>query len=117
MKLCSGRLIIRKEPRDLEVSLFPVLRVIHVGVINLAGRVFMHALDCPFRRAEKEIERLKKKTGIIIVDMHAEATSEKQALGWFLDGRVSAVLGTHTHVQTADERILPRVPLILPIWA
>ena len=67
----------------------------------------MRPLDCPFRSAEKEIEKLKKKTGIIIVDMHAEATSEKQALGWFLDGRVSAVLGTHTHVQTADEKILP----------
>ncbi len=79
-----------------------------VGVINLAGRVFMHSLDCPFRSAEKEIEKLRKKTSIIIVDMHAEATSEKQAIGWFLDGRVSAVLGTHTHVQTADERIMPK---------
>ena len=78
-----------------------------IGVINLAGRVFMHSLDCPFRSAEKEIEKLKNKTSTIVVDMHAEATSEKQALGWFLDGRVSAVLGTHTHVQTADERILP----------
>ena len=78
-----------------------------VGVINLMGRVFMQALDCPFKVAEREIEKLKHKTNIIIVDMHAEATSEKQAIGWFLDGRVSAVLGTHTHVQTADERILP----------
>ena len=78
-----------------------------VGVINLAGRIFMHPLDCPFRTAEREIEKLKKKTRIIIVDMHAEATSEKIAMGWFLDGRVTAVLGTHTHVQTADERILP----------
>jgi metallophosphoesterase (TIGR00282 family) len=85
----------------------PCASGIHVGVINLAGRVFMRPLDCPFRKAEKEIEKLKKKTRIIIVDMHAEATSEKQALGWFLDGRVSAVLGTHTHVQTADEKILP----------
>ena len=85
----------------------PCASGINVGVINLAGRVFMRPLDCPFRSAEKEIERLRKKTRIIIVDMHAEATSEKQALGWFLDGRVSAVLGTHTHVQTADEKILP----------
>ena len=85
----------------------PCASGIHVGVINLVGRVFMRPLDCPFRSAEKEIERLRKKTRIIIVDMHAEATSEKQALGWFLDGRVSAVLGTHTHVQTADEKILP----------
>jgi len=78
-----------------------------IGVINLEGRVFMRPLDCPFKVAEREIEKLKGKTKVIIVDMHAEATSEKQAIGWFLDGRVSAVLGTHTHVQTADERILP----------
>jgi metallophosphoesterase (TIGR00282 family) len=79
-----------------------------VGVLNLEGRVFMRSLDCPFRAAEREIDQLKKKTNIIIIDMHAEATSEKQALGWFLDGKVSAVVGTHTHVQTADERILPK---------
>ena len=80
---------------------------IPVGVLNLAGRVFMHPLDCPFRTAEREIEKLRKRTRMIIVDMHAEATSEKIAMGWYLDGRVTAVLGTHTHVQTADERILP----------
>ncbi|MDD5723954.1 MAG: TIGR00282 family metallophosphoesterase [Syntrophales bacterium] len=79
-----------------------------IGVLNLEGRVFMRPLDCPFRVAEREIGALKDKTNIIIVDMHAEATSEKESLGWFLDGRVSAVLGTHTHVQTADERVLPR---------
>lgn len=78
-----------------------------LGVLNLEGRVFMKPLDCPFRVAEREIEKLKHKTNIIIVDMHAEATSEKEALGWFLDGKVSTVLGTHTHVQTADERVLP----------
>ena len=80
----------------------------HVGVINLAGRIFMQPLDCPFRTAEKEIEKIKSKAPIIIVDFHAEATSEKKTMGWFLDGRVSAVLGTHTHVQTADEGISPR---------
>jgi 2',3'-cyclic-nucleotide 2'-phosphodiesterase len=80
---------------------------IPIGIINLMGRVFMTPLDCPFRVAEKEIEKLRKETRIIVVDIHAEATSEKEALGWFLDGRVSAVIGTHTHVQTADERILP----------
>jgi metallophosphoesterase (TIGR00282 family) len=80
---------------------------ISCGVINLMGRVFMKPIDCPFRTAEREIEKMKKYTRIIIVDMHAEATSEKEAMGWFLDGRVSAVLGTHTHVQTADEMILP----------
>jgi len=79
----------------------------YIGVINLVGRVFMKPLDCPFRTAEREIEKLKRSASIIIVDFHAEATSEKEAMGWFLDGRVSAVLGTHTHVQTADERILP----------
>ncbi|MCQ9208288.1 MAG: TIGR00282 family metallophosphoesterase [Omnitrophica bacterium] len=78
-----------------------------VGVINLEGRVFMSSLDCPFKRAQEAVEELKKETQIILVDMHAEATSEKIALGWFLDGTVSAVLGTHTHVQTADEQILP----------
>jgi metallophosphoesterase (TIGR00282 family) len=78
-----------------------------VCVINLMGRVFMRPLDCPFRTAQREVERLKQRARIVIVDMHAEATSEKQALGWFLDGKVSAVLGTHTHVQTADDRILP----------
>jgi len=80
---------------------------VYIGVINIMGRVFMTPLDCPFRTVEKEIERVKKKARIIIVDIHAEATSEKEALGWFLDGRVSAVIGTHTHVQTADDRILP----------
>jgi len=79
-----------------------------VGVINLVGRVFMEAVDCPFRKATEEIESLKKETRVIIVDIHAEATSEKIAMGWYLDGLVSAVLGTHTHVQTADERILPQ---------
>ena len=77
-----------------------------VGVLNLEGRVFMKNLDCPFRVGEKEVERLSKETKIIIVDFHAEATSEKMAMGWFLNGKVSAVLGTHTHVQTSDERIL-----------
>lgn len=77
-----------------------------VGVLNLEGRVFMRHLDCPFRVGEKEVELLRKETNVILVDFHAEATSEKMALGWFLDGRVSAVLGTHTHVQTSDERIL-----------
>ena len=79
----------------------------YIGIVNLMGRVFMQPLECPFRTADEEIERLRKKTKIIIVDMHAEATSEKIALGWYLDGRVSAVIGTHTHVQTADDRILP----------
>ncbi len=78
-----------------------------VAVLNLEGRVFMNALDCPFAAASHEIARLKEITPILIVDFHAEATSEKVAMGWHLDGKVSAVLGTHTHVQTADERILP----------
>lgn len=80
---------------------------VKVGVLNLEGRVFMNNLDCPFRTADREIARLKEETPIIFVDFHAEATSEKTSLGWYLDGRVSAVVGTHTHVQTADERILP----------
>ncbi|MBI5606577.1 MAG: TIGR00282 family metallophosphoesterase [Deltaproteobacteria bacterium] len=79
-----------------------------IGILNLLGRTFMEAVDCPFRRGLEERERLIKETSIILVDFHAEATSEKVALGWFLDGKVSAVLGTHTHVQTSDERILPQ---------
>ncbi len=78
-----------------------------VAVINLEGRVFMQPLDSPFVVAREEVERLRRETPVIVVDMHAEATSEKAALGWYLDGRVSAVVGTHTHVQTADEKILP----------
>ena len=78
-----------------------------LGIINLQGRVFMESIDCPFVAADREIERIKKHTGMIIVDMHAEATSEKCAMAWYLDGRVSGVFGTHTHVQTSDERILP----------
>jgi metallophosphoesterase (TIGR00282 family) len=90
-------------------GIFPVTRNgknIKIGVLNLVGRIFMNPVDCPFRSAEAAIAEIKKETKIIFVDMHAEATSEKQALAFFLDGRVSAVLGTHTHVQTADERIL-----------
>ncbi len=78
-----------------------------IATLNLSGRIFMSPLDCPFQIAKKEVAQLKSETNIIIVDMHAEATSEKSAIGWFLDGEVSAVIGTHTHVQTADEKILP----------
>jgi metallophosphoesterase (TIGR00282 family) len=78
-----------------------------VTVINLQGRVFMANIDCPFRAADEVLANLPGES-IIIVDMHAEATSEKVAMGWYLDGRVSAVLGTHTHVATADTRILPQ---------
>jgi len=78
-----------------------------VGVINVMGRVFMTAIDDPFRVAQEEIERVRGEARVILVDMHAEATSEKVALGWYLDGRVTVVVGTHTHVQTADERLLP----------
>ena len=79
-----------------------------IGVINFSGRVYLSTLDCPFRLADEMLETVRSETPIIIVDFHAEATSEKVALGWYLDGRVSAVLGTHTHIQTADERILPQ---------
>jgi hypothetical protein len=80
---------------------------ISVGVINLQGRTYMYPIDCPFRTADAILRHLHRKTNIILVDFHAEATAEKMALAWYLDGRVSAVIGTHTHVQTADERILP----------
>ena len=110
--------ILDREPRLLRPANYPpglpgvgqgiyeTAAGIKVGIVNLEGRVFMKNLDCPFRAADVLIDDLKKTTPIIFVDFHAEATSEKQALGFYLDGRVSAVVGTHTHVQTADERIL-----------
>lgn len=79
-----------------------------VAVLNLHGRVFVPgSLDCPFRGADAALAEIGDRSRIILVDFHAEASSEKMALGWYLDGRVSAVIGTHTHVATADERILP----------
>lgn len=80
---------------------------ITVAVINLQGRTFLDSHDDPFQIAEQLIQKAKRKTNIIFIDFHAEATSEKQAFGWYVDGKVSAVVGTHTHTQTADERILP----------
>jgi len=79
-----------------------------VGVLNLMGRVFMTPLDDPFALAVREIDAMRAKTRVILVDFHAEATSEKVAMAWHLDGRATLVVGTHTHVQTADERILPK---------
>ena len=78
-----------------------------VAVINLMGRTFMGPADCPFRAVDALLERVRPQTPVIVVDFHAEATAEKQAMGWYLDGRASVVFGTHTHVPTADERVLP----------
>ncbi len=77
------------------------------AALNLQGRTFMASTDCPFRAADRELARIPPDVKVVVVDMHGEATSEKQAMGWYLDGKVTAVLGTHTHVATADERILP----------
>ena len=88
-------------------GIFETIEEHKIAVLNIQGRVYIKEIDCPFRVAEEEIKRLKEETNIIIVDLHAEATSEKIALGWYMDGKVSAVLGSHTHVQTADEIILP----------
>jgi len=88
-------------------GVFKARNGLSVGVINLQGRVFMREIDCPFRTVIPVIDQIKTEAGIVFVDFHAEATAEKVALGWYLDGRVAAVIGTHTHVQTADERILP----------
>ena len=110
---------LEREPRLLRPANYPPVNPgrssyvfrsadgVKAAVLNLQGRVFMEPLDCPFKRADEEVAALRAETPIIIVDFHAEATSEKQALGWYLDGRVSAVIGTHTHVPTADERVLP----------
>ena len=84
------------------------LRAKNIGVMNLSGRAFMASLDCPFQKAEELLREMERECDVILLDFHAEATSEKMAMGWYLDGRVAAVAGTHTHVQTADARILPR---------
>ena len=113
--------VLAGEPRLLRPLNYPegvpgrgsaVLRTagdLKIAVVNVQGRVFMNkqTLEDPFRAAKAEVERLKEETPLVVVDFHAEATSEKTALGWHLDGLASAVIGTHTHVQTADERILP----------
>jgi metallophosphoesterase (TIGR00282 family) len=91
-------------------QLYPVTidgGLFNICVINLLGRIYLSTLNCPFRTADKIISKVKKDTNIIIIDFHAEATAEKQAFAWYVDGKASAVIGTHTHVQTADERILP----------
>jgi 2',3'-cyclic-nucleotide 2'-phosphodiesterase len=88
-------------------AVYDVPRGPKIGVVNVMGRVFMDSCDCPFHAVTAAVAQLRKETPIIMVDMHAEATSEKIAMGWHLDGTVSCVFGTHTHVQTADERILP----------
>jgi 2',3'-cyclic-nucleotide 2'-phosphodiesterase len=79
-----------------------------VGVINVMGRVFMRECDCPFRAVQAEVNKLRRQTNVIVVDLHGEATSEKVAMGRYLDGQISLLVGTHTHVQTADEQILPK---------
>ncbi len=113
---------INKEPRLLKPANYPPdtpgngvyifssrkTNNFEVAVFNLCGRVFIDNFDCPFRTADKIIEFVSRRTPIIILDFHAEVTSEKMAMGWYLDGRVSAIVGTHTHVQTADEMILPK---------
>ncbi|MDH7494146.1 MAG: TIGR00282 family metallophosphoesterase [Candidatus Saccharicenans sp.] len=108
-----------KENRLLRPANYPVVnpgrghylfqneKGIKAAVINLQGRVFMEPIDCPFLTADRLLEEIRPSTPIVIIDFHAEATSEKQALGWYLNGRVAAVIGTHTHIPTADERILP----------
>ena len=90
-------------------SIIPTKTGLKINVINLLGRVFMrYNVDCPFKTLKNIVETIRKETKIIIVDMHAEATSEKVAIGFYIDGQVSAVVGTHTHIQTADEKILPK---------
>jgi metallophosphoesterase (TIGR00282 family) len=110
---------IERQPRLLRPANYPPnspgkgmwvgeVRGVSVAVINLIGRVFMQPSDDPFRAADELLKELTADVKVRLVDMHAEATSEKAAMGWFLDGRVSAVVGTHTHIQTADERILAK---------
>lgn len=110
--LSSNNLVLRplnypRENPGKGYAIIPISPEHKVGVLQLQGRVYMSPIDCPFAAADRAITRIQTETNIIFVDMHAEATAEKIALGWYLDGRVSAVAGTHTHVQTADARILP----------
>jgi metallophosphoesterase (TIGR00282 family) len=88
-------------------GVFPTSNGSKVAVVSLLGRTFMDAIDCPFRAADRVLNEIAEQTKAIVFDVHAEATSEKNAVGWYLDGRASAVIGTHTHVQTSDERVLP----------
>ena len=81
---------------------------VKIAVLNLQGRIFLPAIDCPFKAADRLIESISDEADIILVDLHAEATSEKMAMAWYLDGRVAALVGTHTHVQTADEQVFPK---------
>jgi metallophosphoesterase (TIGR00282 family) len=97
------------EATGCELAIVPTRNGAPVAVLSLLGRTFMNVrADCPFHAAKRVIARIGEKVKTIVVDMHAETTSEKVAMGWYLDGQVSAVVGTHTHVQTADERLLPR---------
>jgi metallophosphoesterase (TIGR00282 family) len=110
---------IKQQPRLVRPANFPDLNPgsgLYIGtakngvpyaVLDLQGRVFMASNDCPFRAADRELARIPSETRVVFVDFHAETTSEKEAMGWYLDGRVSAVIGTHTHVATADEQVLP----------
>jgi metallophosphoesterase (TIGR00282 family) len=109
---------LEREPRLLRPANYPPenpgrgvaigrARGLSIAVVNLQGRVFMAPIDCPFRMARRLLKELEGKVDLVFVDFHAEATAEKMAFGWYVDGRVAAVVGTHTHVQTADARILP----------
>ena len=113
--------LIQEEPRLLRPHNYPAgtpgsgwivataSNGVQVGVLNIMGTVFMHpTLDCPFSSAHQALEKKPSDVKVVLVDFHAEATSEKVAMGWYLDGRASAVVGTHTHVPTADERVLPQ---------
>lgn len=115
---------IDQEPRLLRPANYPVgapgagvyvgdIGAHKIAVVSLMGRTFMNDIDCPFRTADRILKRIDEKVSIIVIDMHAEATSEKLAMAHYLDGRVSAVVGTHTHVQTADERVTERGTLYI----
>ncbi|MBI4394599.1 MAG: TIGR00282 family metallophosphoesterase [Candidatus Omnitrophica bacterium] len=115
----EAALVVEENPRVLRPLNYPkgtpgcgsvvvtTKKGVKAAVVNLLGRVFLQTLDCPFQTIESVLKSLKSQAKIVLIDFHAEATSEKVAMGWFLDGEVSAVYGTHTHVQTADECILP----------
>ncbi len=115
----DAAMLLENEPRLLRPANYPppspgsgllVCRrrvPVPVAVINIQGRIFMESIDSPFQTVDRLLDSEARKAKVVVVDFHAEATSEKVAMGWHLDGRVSAILGTHTHIQTADERVLP----------
>ena len=114
--VCCGRPTTRRMSPGEGLFVGKTRAGLEYAVLNLQGRVFMPPIDCPFRTADNLLATIPDSVKIRFVDMHAEATSEKVAMGWYLDGRVTAMVGTHTHIPTADEMVLPQGRPTSPTW-